>query len=136
MTTTAKVGAEVQAQCGRCHDATSHKILTVEKSRPKRAQCVVCNASHLYRTPKGPEEPRPKGKGRRSTKDDPQVVFEKALKAAGDVPAVTYKITGQFQEGQRLQHKSFGEGVVIRIVRPQVMEVVFKDATRKLAMER
>lgn len=137
MTETASVGAEIEAQCGRCHDATAHKIVTVEKGRPKRALCTVCNAEHLYRRPKGPEPAR--GKGRKAgagKKDDKGAAFEKALKAAPDEEPVPYDMAGRFQEGQRLIHKVFGEGVVLKVLRPQVAEVIFRDGVRKMAMGR
>jgi hypothetical protein len=135
MTDTVSVGADIEAQCGRCHDATAHKIVTVEKGRPKRALCTVCNAEHLYRLPKGPEPPR--GTGRKAgagKKDDKGAAFEKALKAAPDEEPVPYNIAARLQEGQRLIHKVFGEGVVLKVLRPQVAEVIFRDGVRKMAM--
>jgi hypothetical protein len=136
MTDTVSVGADIEAQCGRCHDATVHKIVTVEKGRPKRALCTVCNAEHLYRRPKGPEPARGTGKraGGARKKDDSVAAFEKALKAAPEEEPVEYDITGRFQEGQRLRHKTFGEGVVLKVLRPQVAEVIFRDGVRKMAM--
>ena len=132
MTDTVSVGADIEAQCGRCHDATAHKILTVEKGRPKRALCTVCNAEHLYRLPKGPEPAGKKAAGKK--KDDKGAAFEKALKAAPDGEPVPYDIAARLQEGQRLVHKVFGEGVVLKILRPQVAEVIFRDGVRKMAM--
>ena len=49
---------------------------------------------------------------------------------------MAYALTGSYQEGQRVKHKRFGEGVVISVPRPRLMEVVFKDGVRKLAMGR
>ncbi len=135
MTVTAQVGEQLESQCGRCHDATNHIVLTVEKDRPKRARCTVCEAEHLYRKPKGKEEP---GKPRRAAggrKDDPKVTYAKAMEAAsGD--AVKYTIKVHLAEGQKVKHKSFGEGVVLRVVRPQVAEVIFEEGPRLLAMDR
>jgi hypothetical protein len=138
MTDTVSVGAEIEAQCGRCHDATAHKILTVEKGRPKRAMCTVCDAEHLYRKPKGPETGRGAGKKAAGAgkKDDHVASFEKALKAATDDEPVDYAVTERYQEGQRLNHKVFGEGVVLKVLRPQVAEVIFRDGVRKMAMGR
>lgn len=134
MTETVQVGAPIEAQCGRCHDATEHVILTVEKGKPKRARCNTCDAEHLYRKPKGPEAPRKSG-SRGAGKEDSAAAWEKALKgASGD--AVKYAIKERFSEGQKLAHKRFGEGVVLRVVRPGVAEVLFKDGARLLAMER
>lgn len=133
MTESVQVGAQVEAQCGRCHDATNHIVLTVEKDKPKRGRCTVCDAEHLYRKPKGPEEP---GKTRRSTKDDPAVLYANAMEAAPEGDSVKYTIKIHLNEGQRVLHKSFGEGIVLRVVRPQVAEVIFPDGARLLAMDR
>jgi hypothetical protein len=133
MTESAQVGAQVEAQCGRCHDATNHVVLTVEKDKPKRGRCTVCEAEHLYRKPKGLEEP---GKPRRSAKDDPAVLYANAMEAAPEGESVKYTVKIHLNEGQRVQHKSFGEGIVLRVVRPQVAEVIFPDGARLLAMDR
>ena len=101
----------------------------------KTHQLLVCNAEHLYRLPKGPEPAR--GTGRKAgagKKDDKGAAFEKALKAAPDGEPVPYDIAARLQEGQRLVHKVFGEGVVLKITRPQVAEVIFRDGVRKMAM--
>jgi hypothetical protein len=140
MTSTPKVGAEVEAQCGRCHDATVHKIVALDKGRPKRVLCNGCEATHLYRAPKGPEPAKPRGRSRKRAPADPVAdalaAYEKALKtASGDQP-VAYALSGAFQEGQRVKHKRFGEGVVLSVPRPRIMEVVFKDGVRKLAIGR
>ncbi|MCZ6833184.1 MAG: hypothetical protein O7F11_05510 [Acidobacteria bacterium] len=134
MTDTVQVGAQVEAQCGRCHDATNHIILTVDKGKPKRARCSACAAEHLYRKPKGLEEVRPRRAG--SRKDDPETAYKKVLEETPPGDAVKYSVKAHFKEGQRVAHKSFGEGVVLRILRPQVAEVIFLDATRLLAMDR
>lgn len=139
MTSTPKVGAEIEAQCGRCHDATVHKIVSVEKGRAKKVLCNACEATHLYRKPKGPEAARP-ARSRKKAAADPVAealaAYEKALKSAsGDAP-LTYALSTSFQEGQRVKHKRFGEGVVLSVPRPRLMEVIFKDGVRKLAMGR
>ncbi|MFQ5768761.1 MAG: hypothetical protein ACE5ID_12380 [Acidobacteriota bacterium] len=135
MSMTPSVGAEIEAQCGRCHDATTHKIVTVEKDRPRRLQCLQCDALHLYRKPTGPEPARGSSTPR-PRKNDPAVIFKKALQEASGEPPQKYVLSGSFQVGQRLEHKTFGEGVVTKVIRPHVMEVTFKDATRLLAMSR
>jgi len=134
MTESAQVGAQVEAQCGRCHDATNHIIITMASGKPKRARCTACDGEHLYRTPKGPEEARPRRVG--SRKDDPETAYKKVLEETPPGEAVKYSVQAHLKEGQRVAHKTFGEGVVLSIMRPQVAEVIFLDATRLLAMDR
>lgn len=134
MTDTVQVGAQVEAQCGRCHDATNHIILTMDKGKAKRARCTACEAEHLYRKPRGKEDKPPRRTG--SRKDDPETAYKKVLEETPPGEAVKYSVKAHFKAGQRVAHKSFGEGIVLRIMRPQVAEVIFLDATRLLAMDR
>ncbi|MFQ5670450.1 MAG: hypothetical protein ACE5HD_08035 [Acidobacteriota bacterium] len=72
----------------------------------------------------------------RAKRGDPSLAFEKAVRTASKEPPVPYKVSSQFGQGQRLQHKTFGEGVVSRVVRQHLVEVIFRDGTRRLAMNR
>ena len=135
MTESAQVGEQLEAQCGRCHDATNHIVLTIEKDKPKRARCTACDAEHLYRKPKGKEDPSKVRRAGGAKKDDPKVTFAKAMEASSGEP-MKYTIKAHLKEGQRLTHKTFGAGVVLRIVRPQVAEVIFEEGARILAMDR
>ncbi|MFQ5718669.1 MAG: hypothetical protein ACE5IK_03890, partial [Acidobacteriota bacterium] len=116
-----QVGSEIESQCGKCHDARKHVILVVEKGKPRRCRCLTCEAEHLYRSPKGPEEPRSRKSTGRSRKSDPEVVYQKALQAATDDPVRDYDLAAQFQKGQRLRHGKFGEGVVLDVLQQHVV---------------
>lgn len=139
MPVAANVGDQVDAQCGRCHDATPHKVVTAEKGNAKRCECTICGALHLWRKPKGPEPGKPIRKYMSKEQQKAAAAaatYEQALAAAGDEPGTPYSIRTTFEIGEKIDHKKFGNGVVIGMISPQVIEVAFADATRRLAMSR
>ncbi len=141
----AEVGAELDSQCGRCHDATKHKVLTQDdKGRAKRCECLVCGAKHLWRKPTGKEDfvSKRKTKEQRAAeaaakaKVEAAATFEAVIAEVADQEATDYSIRGSFSAGQRLRHKKFGEGVVTKVVPPGRIEVCFREGTRSLVMNR
>ena len=58
-----KVGADVEAWCGKCGESTTHSIVAMVGTDPKQVLCQVCGSRHAYRT--GPGAPaRRQGRGR------------------------------------------------------------------------
>jgi hypothetical protein len=45
-----RVGAEVEAWCGKCRDLTDHHIVAMVGETPKQVTCVKCKSRHSYRT--------------------------------------------------------------------------------------
>ena len=138
MVASIRVGSEIESQCGRCHDATTHKVVAMDKGKPRRCRCLTCEAEHLYRVPKGPEAPRSRKKSATGGRKPPDsnAAFKKAIETAPDEPPVAYTLSGRFRQGQRLKHGEFGLGVVLQVLREHVIEVIFKEGVRKLAMNR
>ena len=135
MAASIKAGSEIESQCGKCHDATMHVVLAMAKDKPRACRCLTCEAEHLFRAPKGPEEPRARTKSGPAL-TDVEVAYKKAKVVANDDSPVPYSMSGKFARGQTVTHKKFGEGVVITVLQAQVVEVVFPDATRRLVMNR
>lgn len=145
MPVSAKVGDELDSQCGRCHDATKHKVLTCDdKGRVKRCECLACGGKHLWRKPTGPEDFSSKRKSKEQkaaeakakAREDAAVAFEAAWREAAEQEAVAYSIRGSYTEGQRLSHKKFGDGVVEGVFPPGRIEVRFREGVRSLVMGR
>ena len=139
----ANEGDELDSQCGRCHDATRHKVLTLdEKGRAKRCVCLVCDGKHLWRKPKGPEPRTGKTKAEKAAEAEAKrlaeaaMEFEAAWAAAAESQQVSYSIRGSFEQGQRLLHKKFGEGVVITVTGPGTLQVRFREGVRALVMNK
>jgi hypothetical protein len=143
MPVTANVGDELESQCGRCHDATKHKVLTLDdKGRAKRCECLVCGGKHLWRKPRGPQPRKGKTPEEKAAEaaakkaEEDASAYAMALAGASDGEPVGYSIRDSYEEGQKVAHKKFGEGVVTKITPPGTMEVCFLGGTRSLVMNR
>lgn len=139
----ADVGADIESICRKCGDVW-HVVVAKVGARIAKVQCKQCGGSHRYRPPDGvvpirgsrgetgkraekAPAARPLGK---STSQAPLVVVDLSK------PLRTYRIDETFAAGDRLQHRTFGEGVVELIVGPQKIQVFFPDGRRILAHDR
>lgn len=54
-------------------------------------------------------------------------VWKEEMEHAGDIPVKAYTLDGLYAEGEKLDHHSFGLGMVKRLIFPDKMEVLFED---------
>jgi len=78
-----------------------------------------------------------KKKRKKSTKkqeleNDLEAEFDRLMEAQKDVPFKNYAINGSFNQGDKIRHKTFGEGIVDKLVYPNKIEVLFKNEVKKL----
>ena len=141
----AQIGDTIESQCGRCHDSTPHKVLTLdEKGRAKRCECDICHGKHLWRKPRGKEDPNRKrltpeekaALAAEKARAEAQAAFDALWSQTEGQESAAYNIRESFEHGQRLSHKKFGDGVVVDVTPPGNMEVRFSDGVRKLVMNR
>lgn len=139
----ANVGDVVDSQCGVCHDTTKHEVLEVnDKGHARKCRCLVeeCGAEHLWRKPIGKEAVKPKRDKEKEAAEKRRLAhveeFQKLLQETAEQDPASYAISGNFELGQRLEHKKFGPGVVVEVPNPNVIEVMFEESTRRLAMGR
>ncbi|MFM7737691.1 MAG: hypothetical protein ACKPBU_17145 [Alphaproteobacteria bacterium] len=64
----------------------------------------------------------------------PAELWNKAMRSASQAPPIPYSISKEFEQGQKIKHPTFGEGVVIRISSRTVCEVAFPEGSKKLLM--
>jgi hypothetical protein len=133
----AGVGADVEALCSKCGDVW-HVVVAKVGQQIVKVQCKQCSGYHRYRSPHGapvdkklpsairpPKEPKP-AKG-------PVERFEKPAVAADlSRPSRTYRASELFEVGERIDHPSFGQGVV-EIAEPGKVTVFFAAGRRVLA---
>jgi hypothetical protein len=139
----ANVGDVVDSQCGVCHDTTKHEVLEANaKGHARKCKCLVeeCGAEHLWRKPTGKEPIKPKRDKEKEAAEKRRLAhldeFQQKLQETDAQQPTAYAISGAFEVGQRLDHKKFGPGVVISESGPNVIEVMFEEGTRRLAMRR
>jgi len=110
----AAVGADVEALCSKCGDVW-HVVVAKVGEQIVKVHCKECNKEHRYKSPHGaPKEKRqPSQFAPKPERAKPVERFEKPAVAADlEKPVRRYNATEQFDVGERVEHPSFGQGVV------------------------
>jgi hypothetical protein len=106
-----------------------------------KVQCKQCSGYHRYKSPHGqPEERRQPSlanpKPPRSAAKGPVERFEKPHVAADlTKPVRTYRASERFEVTERVDHPSFGQGVV-EVAEPGKITVFFATGRRVLAQSK
>ena len=139
----AGVGADIEALCSKCGDVWHVVVAKDDRGRIAKVQCKQCGGYHRYKSPHGaapeaklPSNIRPaKPEGAVTAKEPraPVERFEKpAIAADLTKPVRTYKASDKFEAGERVDHPSFGQGV-IEVAEPGKITVFFATGRRVLA---
>ncbi|RJR39562.1 MAG: hypothetical protein C4576_21700 [Desulfobacteraceae bacterium] len=54
-------------------------------------------------------------------------LWKEEIERAAELPAKTYTLDGHYEEGEKVDHSSFGLGMVKRLISPDKMEVLFEE---------
>jgi hypothetical protein len=134
---TAGVGADVEALCSKCGDVW-HVVVAKVGAEIVKVQCKQCGGYHRYKSPHGqPKEKRMPSIAERAARPPreakpPVERFEKpAVGADLTKPVRTYRASERFETSERIEHPSFGQGVV-EIVEPGKITVFFATGRRVL----
>ena len=136
----ANVGKEVLAYCTSCKMDLAHTIVAMTGDRVVKAECRTCKKTHAYKAPKGvtepPKESAPK-KTRAKKAEEPQsnpieLEWEKLMVAHKATPTKNYTTKGNFMLGDKLDHPTFGEGIVGKLIYPNKIEVIFRTDLKVL----
>jgi hypothetical protein len=141
---TAAVGADVEALCSKCGDVW-HVVVAKVGAQIVKVQCKQCGGYHRYKSPHGaPKEVRqpsmfapkaPRASTGTSTKG-PVERFEKPAVAADlSKPVRTYRASERFEVGERVEHPSFGQGVV-EVAEPGKITCFFASGRRVLVQSK
>ena len=129
-----KVAKDVVAYCVSCKMDLAHTVVAMDGETVKKVLCNTCNKEHVYRVPKGEKAPPNKKKPVRKTRAKkivaPDVLWEKALEPAQNLLSKLYTIDGSFESGEKIDHKTFGLGLITKLIQPNKMEVIFKEGTK------
>ena len=129
-----KVTKDVVAYCVSCKMDLAHTVVAMDGETVKKVLCNTCNKEHVYRAPKGEKAPTNKKKPVRKTRAKkivaPDVLWEKALEPAQNLLSKLYTIDGSFESGEKIDHKTFGLGLITKLIQPNKMEVIFKEGTK------
>ena len=135
------VGSDIEDICTRCGD-TWHAVVAKIGDRVVKVVCKLCNVQHNYRrnnaeapaagTSGGAGGP---GKSTKGTKSRKKVAVAALVVPKFDPskPPRPYSAKEAFLPGERVQHPSFGTGIVAAVPGPGKVDVVFPSGARTLA---
>ena len=129
----AGVGADVEALCSKCGDVW-HVVVAKVGEQIVKVQCKQCSGYHRYKSPHGaPAEKKLPTATRPPRETKPPVErFEKpAVSADLTRPSRPYRASETFEVGERVDHPSFGSGVV-EVSEPGKITVFFGSGRRVL----
>ncbi len=126
------VGKDVLSYCGKCKLTLSHTIETMKTATlPGRVQCNTCKASHSFKSAPTAKKRTVAAKRRKSsTIPVPELWKQEMAKSKGESSPYTTK--GSFKEGDVIDHKKFGPGIVQAIVDNDKIEVLFNSEIKTL----
>ena len=125
------VGKELLSYCGKCKQPSAHVILNMkDKESVGKCQCNTCNAKHNYRDPEAVGKKKVAKKTRKS-KASTKPVWKDVLEGATGEPK-PYAMSGEFQEGDIVDHPTFGKGVVERLISNNKIETLFEQGSKIL----
>jgi hypothetical protein len=132
---TAAVGADVEALCSKCGDVW-HVVVAKVGEQIVKVQCKQCGGYHRYKSPHGaPKEKRQPSLATPRPPREPKAPVERFEKpaVAADLskPVRPYRASEQFEIGDRVEHPSFGQGVV-ELAEPGKITVFFASGRRVL----
>ncbi len=138
--TTYKSGGDVDTFCNRCQLELAHIIVAVAAGRPVRVICKTCKTEHAWRGPKGKTASKPKVAGSAAPRTRgagaAAATYEEIMQGKDVARAARYAVATRFAQDDVLDHKTFGLGVVIRVMADDKIEVVFREGTKVLAHAR
>jgi hypothetical protein len=133
------VGSEIEAYCTKCKMVLAHAIVAMQGTKPRRVRCNTCSGEHNYRAAK----PVAKAASKKSDKPVKKTAtkktrqsWEEVMQEASAKPHKKYNMSGNFGEGDWIEHATFGLGCVQSFVPPNKITVRFADATRLLVCNR
>jgi len=135
------VGKEVLSQCSKCKLTLAHIIVTMKDTKnPDKVQCKTCKATHAFKDP-GASKTKTSvnkviktAKAARSGRKSTETVGELWTKAINKnaAQAKSYSIKDSFLTGDIIDHPTFGQGVVEKLIDNNKIEVLFQDDYRTL----
>lgn len=119
-------GADIESICSKCGDVW-HVVVAKVGEQIARVQCKECGAQHRYKAKDGKAAPKaaPRPRAAKVTKA-PVERFERPQVAADLTrPTRNYRASERFEIGDRIEHPTFGQGVVEATPEPGKMTVFF-----------
>jgi hypothetical protein len=118
-----EVGADIDNRCTKC-GITTHVVIALPEGKLAKLECKQCGSKHQFRDPnKKKAAPR-----KRAPVTPPGPLVEPNM----SLPIKQYEVSETYQPGERIQHKTFGAGVIEQVMGPLKVRVFFEDGQKIL----
>jgi len=110
----AAVGADIEALCSKCGDVW-HVVVAKVGEDVVKVQCKQCSGYHRYKSPHGVSGTKKIATPRapRATKSAPvERIARPQVEADLSKPSRAYRPADKYEVGERVDHPTFGQGVV------------------------
>lgn len=126
-----KISDEIVCYCSKCKLELNARIIRVEAGKPKRVLCLTCKAEHAYRksAPAKPGEGKARKPRAASQKVDQEAEWREKLGQSGKTPK-PYGMDKVFVLDDRVDHQTFGVGLVVSLIPPGKVNVFFPDGLK------
>ena len=128
------VGAEIEAECGRC-GKTWHVVIAMVDGRIAQVECGECHRRHRLRGADGPR-PRPRAAASAGASARRPAAARPLVEADPNRPPRVYDASDSYAPGDRVEHPAFGPGVVERLVGANKVQIFFAGGSRVLIHRR
>ena len=126
------VGKEIVTYCSKCKLDLAHVIHVMkDETTPLKVECRTCGSIHSFKEKKAPATKKKTTRTRVSSAQKQENAWAAGLKKSEGEP-VKYSPRTKFEIGQVVDHPTFGQGVVDRLLDANKIEVIFQTATRVL----
>ena len=145
------VGSDIEAYCTKCKIVLAHSVVAMEGAKLRRVRCNTCNGEHNYRAAKPvaknaaktAAKPAAKTTAKKAPKTPKKATtkrtrqsWEEVMQEASAKPHKKYSMSGNYGEGDWIEHATFGLGCVQTFTAPNKITVRFADTTRMLVCNR
>jgi hypothetical protein len=128
-----EVGADIQNKCAKCGDG-AHVIVSITNGRIGKVECKQCTLQHRHRLTDAEKQMKPAKRASRSRA--PAEPAGPLVEPDLTRPIRPYQISGVYAVGDRIDHQSFGTGIIERVMSPSKVQVYFSDGQKMLLQGR
>lgn len=129
---TQKPGDTIDSWCGKCKRILAHTIEALVQDKPARVSCNTCRAQHSYKPAAPKSTPQTAARGASSSRSAKAGTNRYQALVKDGAKAITYSTAERYQQGDVVQHATFGRGAVTAIKEGSKIEVLFQTGTKTL----
>ena len=137
-----EVGKDLVGYCTKCRLDLGHRVIAKVEGRVERVKCLTCGSEHNYRPrhdqPLDSPIPKTKSVASHKVKVTPKTasdLWTSWLNKSDSVDSKFYSIKEKYDVGQKIEHVSFGKGVVTQLLSNKI-EVIFEEGYKILIHNR